>query len=135
LPFAASATILEPMFLSRSSRRLIAQIAVVLLVACHAVAIARASVANAPHSSTGAATAPCHDGGQDDPGAGLAQCDTALSLASKTSSLDYRAVDSPALTVYVDRLSAASDLSPPAERRLPRIEPPPLTILYCCLRN
>jgi hypothetical protein len=123
------------MSLSRPWRRLIARIAAVLLVACHAVAIARASAADAPYSSTGAATAPCHDGGRDDPGAGSAQCDTALSSTAKTSTLDNRAFDSPAITVYVDRFSAAADLSPPAERRLPRSEFPPLVLLHCCLRN
>jgi hypothetical protein len=123
------------MFLSRPSRRLIAQIAAVLLVACHAAAIARASAADAPHASAGTATVPCHDSGQDGPGTGSAQCDTALSSASKTSTLDYRAVDSPAITVHVDRFPGGADLSLPAERRLPRIEPPPLILLHCCLRN
>ena len=123
------------MFLSRHSRRLVAQIAAVLLVACHAVAIARASAADVPHSNAGAATVPCHDSGQDDLGSGSAQCDTALSSASKTSALDYRAVDSPAITVYVDRFWAAADPSSRAARQLPRIEPPPLILLHCCLRN
>ena len=125
------------MFLSRPSRRWIARVAALLVVACHTVSVAQAAAAGAPQPGSETASLPCHalhaGGAGND--VSPTNCDRAASSSAKTGSFDSHAMDMPVATVHVDRLAAVMDLRSPPELRPARVEPPPLTILNCCLRN
>jgi hypothetical protein len=128
------------MFLSRRSRRMLAGIAAVMLLACQSMAVAQASTAGASQSG-GVAPGSCHDSGQDSRSGGAsdnpcgAPCQHAFSAPAKAGTFDSGTADLPVMTVRVDRLATTTDIAPPVESWPARAESPPLSILHCCLRN
>lgn len=133
------ATSIRTMFrLSTSARRIVAGVAATLLLACQSTATVYASSIDIAGSD--AARGSCHDAGQP---AGKtannngcqANCQSQLTSSSSSSAGFLAGADLPAITTHIDRIIAVADSAPPAESPTLRVELPPLTILYCCLRN
>ena len=122
---------------SRSFRRLVAAAAAAFFLACQGMAVAAPSSAFT-QTNGGAAQESCHDaGGESGKSAGdgcPAQCQI-QNASSTLSKIVYSTTDLPAITVAFDRFVAVASIAPPAASRLARIEPPPHSILHCCLRN
>jgi hypothetical protein len=137
------ATSMRTMFrFSRSTRRFVAGAAAVLFLACHGTAIVYAHSNGAPGSSAGVAQGSCHGAGRDadkntDNSVYQAQCQFQHTSSSSPASGAniFAAADLPAITARVDRIVAVADSVLLPEPPLLRVEPPPLTILHCCLRN
>ena len=126
------------MFLSRSLRRIVAGTAAVLFLACQGMAVARASSLSLPQPGAGAAQESCHDAGKEAGKNAEGTCQTQCQFqntSSTPSAFVYSTTDLPAITVVFDRSVAVVNSAPPVASRLARIEPPPLRILHCCLRN
>jgi hypothetical protein len=126
------------MFLSRLMRRFVAVAAAALFLACQAMAVASAPSPAFAQSGADAAQLPCHDGGGEagkSAGEGCpAQCQI-QNASSTLSKIVYSTTDLPAITVAFDHFVAVASIAPPVVSWLARIEPPPLRILHCCLRN
>ena len=120
------------MLLSRSLRRLVAGAVAVLFLACQGMAVVRAATLALPQSSAGAAQASCHSTGNSDC---QANCQSQHNSSSQSFTNIYAVTDLPAITVRIDRIVAVADSALSAEPPLLRVEPPPLAILHCCLRN
>lgn len=119
---------------SRSVRRYVAGVAAVLFLGCQGMVVVYA------HSglSAGAAQGSCHATDQDaDKNTGVyqAQCQYQHTSSSVSGAHIFAAADMPAITARIDRVVAVADSVLPAESPLLRVEPPPLAILHCCLRN
>lgn len=124
------------MHLTRSHRRLVANFAAVLLLACQSAALAHACCV--PHLQPAATEqAPCHDAAQDAAGAGGETVEGRCQKASASpSGLTILAADQlPAITLHHDRVAAVAAPAVRAGTPLLRVEPPPIAILHCCLRN
>jgi hypothetical protein len=120
---------------SRSTRRFVACVAAMLFLACQSMAGASAPSSPAPLGAD--AVPPCHAAGEDageKAGDSSAQCQF-QNASSTPSTVVYSTIDLPAITVAFDRSAAVVDSAPLDTPRLARIEPPPLRILHCCLRN
>jgi len=126
------------MFLTKSLRRFVAYTAAVLFLGCQGMAVASAPSPALAQSGADAAHGPCHDvGGEAGKNAGdgcPAQCQF-QNASSTPSKVVYSTIDLPAIAVDFDRYVAVVNSAPPVASRLARIEPPPLRILHCCLRN
>jgi len=126
------------MVLSKSLRRFVACTAAVLFLACQGMAVASAPSPAFAQSGADAAQGPCHGvGGEAGKNAGdgcPAQCQF-QNASSTPSKVVYSTIDLPAIVVAFDRFVAVVNSAPPVVSWLTRIEPPPLTILHCCLRN
>ena len=126
------------MSLSRSLRRLVACTAAALFLACQGMGVARASLPAVPPSSAGAVQEACHDAGREagnqTEGSCHAQCQF-QNASSTPSKVIYAATDLPAISVAFDRSVTVVHSAPPVVLPLAWIEPPPLYILHCCLRN
>ena len=126
------------MFLSKSLRRIVAGTAAVLFLACQGTAVARAPSPAFAQSGADAAQGPCHDvEGKAGKNAGdgcPAQCQF-QNASSTPSKVVYSTIDLPAIMVAFDRFVSVVNSAPPVASRLARIEPPPHSILHCCLRN
>jgi hypothetical protein len=126
------------MFLTKSLRRFVACTAAVLFLACQGMAVARASLPAVPQPGAGMAQESCHEaGGEAGKGAGdscHAQCQF-QNASSTPSKVVYSTIDLPAIVVTFDRSVAIVNSAPPVVSWLARIEPPPHSILHCCLRN
>lgn len=127
---------------SRSARRFVASAAAVLFLACHGTAVVYAHASGAPGASAGVAQGSCHDAGRDadkntDNSAYPAQCQYQHTSSSSPASGAniFAATDLPAITARSDRIVAVADSMLLPEPHLLRVEPPPLAILHCCLRN
>lgn len=131
------------MILSRSRRRFVAILAAALFLACQGMAVVYAHSNGAPGSSAGATQVSCHDAGRNadkssDNSVYQAQCHFqhhTSSSSSASSANIFAAADLPAITARVDRIVAVADSVLLPEPPLLRVEPPPLAILHCCLRN
>lgn len=127
------------MTLSKSSRRLVAGVTALLLVACQSLAVARAGGLGSAESGAGAAMISCHNPGEG-PGntedtARQASCQSKYTSPSPPGFTILDLTDLPAFTVSVVRLPVVPAFLQAAASQLERIEPPPLLILHCCLRN
>jgi hypothetical protein len=126
------------MFVSKLTRNWIAGIAAVMLLACQSVALAHQRVLNPPAPAGEPVLHSCHDAGTSgDGGEGTyeARCQSKHAFFTP-SGANVPALDSlPPIIVRVDRVAAANATVLPAESRPVHIEPPPLRILHCCLRN
>lgn len=126
--------------LSTSAKRFVAAGAAVLFLACQGMTVARGSSMALPQSSAAAMQHSCHDAGwnagenKDDTGnQGRCQSQNASSNLSKANI--FAATDLPAITIRFDRTMTAAESAPQAMPPLARIEPPPHSLLHCCLRN
>lgn len=127
------------MILSRSLRRLVAGAIAALFLACQGMSIVYARSVDAPGSGVGAAAGSCHDTGQQaGNAAGNSACPSncqSLNNSSSPSSANVLAVtDLPAITTRIEPVASVAKSALPDEPLL-LVEPPPLTILHCCLRN
>jgi hypothetical protein len=110
--------------------------AAVLFMACQGTAAVYASSIGI--AGSGAAQGSCHDPGQ--PAGKIAnnnacQANCQSQLTSSGASV-FAATDLPAITTRIDRsIIAVADSVLLPEPPLLRVEPPPLAILHCCLRN
>ena len=127
------------MRLSRPTRRLLAGIAGAFLLLCQTAMAAQTCCTTWASAGERAATEPCHEGGShpaDAPASSQEQGCPSEYATPSFAKLDVPPVlDLPALPVQPERLWTDLPVSlnlaaPPA-----RAEPPPLSILYCCLRN
>jgi len=122
----------------RPLNRFAAGIVAILFVACQGMAIASINSPGSPMAGAGAQQAPCHETGvETGTGAGKAcpsQCEY-QNTASTPAKTVYAIGDLPAITADFNRVAAVPRAAPPAYLLLARIEPPPLRILNCCLRN
>jgi len=124
------------MFLSRLTRIRVVVISATMLLGCQSLAVAqgRASSAGATHEAPAAHS--CHDpGGSGSNGDNEADCPSKNAF-SAPSGTELPAVTAlPAITFKAGILDRVIDAAEPAESPLVHIEPPPLSILHCCLRN
>jgi hypothetical protein len=123
------------MLMSRLNKRLVATVAGIAFLLCQSAAMAQACLLMSTPAQAAAAEQPCHgEGGQAESNSqsgGLSGCHFASPAAPELP------VFSPAdLPVFVARAHAA-DVLPAALLDLPllKVEPPPHSILHCCLRN
>jgi hypothetical protein len=120
------------MALSKSLRRFVAGTAAVLFLACQGMAAAAAP------SGAAATPTPCHDagGGADkNAGGGCPASCLFQNTSSTPSKIVYSTIDLPAIAVVFDHFVPVVNSAPPVVSWLAQIEPPPLRILHCCLRN
>ena len=128
------------MTLSKAARRVIVGITAVLTLLCQSTALAHSTARSAAQSAGVEAHSPCHDAGGSDAQRPAHYVHPVQCLSQATSSSPAlpdipQLAGLPALIVHVTAFGVAdtglsvSDLPPP------RGEPPPLTILHCCLRN
>jgi hypothetical protein len=123
---------------STSAKRLVAGAAAVLFLACQGTAVVYARAVDSQQS--GAAQGSCHEPGQqDNKTTGNSDCQANCQSQHNSSSQSFANVhavtDLPAITTRIDHIVAVANLAPPVQSPLLQIEPPPLTILHCCLRN
>ncbi len=121
--------------LSRSARRSVACITGVLFFLCQSAAIAQACLTMTPQPDATAVQQPCHaGGGQTDSTADGSQAGCQY-VSPALSGFDiFATTDLPAITISIDETvhtASAVSFEPP----LLRVEPPPHSILHCCLRN
>jgi hypothetical protein len=127
------------MMLSRSLRRFVASLAAALFLACQGTVIVYAHSTGAPGS--GAAQGSCHDPGGQQTGNTAnnndcqANCQSQLTSSGSSGVGVLAAADLAAIPTRIDRTVTVADSAPAVQSPLLQIEPPPLTILYCCLRN
>jgi len=125
---------------SKIARRIVAGSAAVFFLACHGMAVVYAHSNGAPGSSAGATQGSCHSAGRDadqntDNSAYQAQCQFQHTSSSTSGANVFATADLPAITVRIDRIVTVADSVRPIASHLLRVEPPPLAILHCCLRN
>ena len=125
---------------SKSARRFVAGAVAVFFLACQGAAIVYAHSAGAPESDVGAGQGSCHGAGwgadkNTNNSVYQAQCHFQHTSSSASGANVFAAADLPAITVRIDRLVAVADSVLLPEPPLLRVEPPPLAILHCCLRN
>lgn len=127
------------MHLSKALRRFVAGTVAVLFLACQGMAIVYSRSLDAPGSNAAAASSPCHDpGSQAGNTAGSyscpSDCQSLISATSPSGAGFFDVTDLPALTARLKPVAAVAGLALPDEPLL-LIEPPPHSILHCCLRN
>ena len=107
-----------------------------MFLACQGMAMAGTFAL--PQADATAPAAPCHDAGGDAGNNTGGTCPAQCQFQNATSTpakLVYAAADLPAITIDFASVAAAPRVAPPPIEPLARIEPPPLRILNCCLRN
>jgi len=123
--------------LARTTRkRLVAAIAGLFFLLCQGLALAQACSLSATQSES-QNQQPCHSAGEpqdSNTASGQGQCETTSPIASGFS---FFGIDELlALTVRLPDSHLAAAPEPSSfESPLLRIEPPPLRIVHCCLRN
>jgi len=127
------------MQLPKVLRRYLAAMTALLFLACQGMAAVYARPAGAAVPDTAAAREPCHDISQQITSDKFtstcrANCDTQHISSTPPGAFVYAAADLPAITA-LNRIVVVVDAPLPADPPLLRIEPPPHTILHCCLRN
>jgi hypothetical protein len=122
------------MFLPRARKRVIAAFAGIALLVCQTGAFAQACLAMTPAPEAMTTQAPCHgEGGQAGSSApassetGCHPASPAVPDAPVLAAMD----DAPVLVVRVAEIAVPAL----AFESLLRVEPPPHSILHCCLRN
>jgi len=124
------------MFLSRLTRIRVAGFAAVMLLACQSLALAQGPVLNAALTGTAPAPHSCHDpGGDGSGGQSEGDCPSTHAFTAPSQAQIPGATALPAITVRTGLLDREIGAAPPVESQLVLIEPPPLSILHCCLRN
>jgi hypothetical protein len=127
------------MHLSGTLRRYVACTVAVLLLACQGMVVAYAGPATA--TPTGAAEVPesCHESGSRSGGISAGTlCDARCkSLDPSTHPIVkvFTTGDLPAITTATRLPATATEVTHLRDSLLLQIEPPPLRILNCCLRN
>lgn len=119
-------------------RRFVACTTAALFLGCQGMAIAGVQAPAPVQAGTEAPMAPCHDAGGETGKKAGNDCPAACQFqntSSTPSKLVYSTIDLPAVVVAFDRFVPVTDSTPPIVPWLARIEPPPLRILHCCLRN
>lgn len=123
------------MLMSRLNKRVVAAIAGIAFLLCQSAALAQACLMMSAPAQASAAEQPCHgEGGQAESNSqsgGLSGCHFA---APATPDLPvFSPADLPVVVAHVH----VADVLPAALLDLPllRVEPPPHSILHCCLRN
>ena len=134
---ACAASMRTMSWFSRSVRRFVAGAAAVFFLACQGTAIVYAHSSGAPES--GAAQGSCHDpapqtGDTTYKNTCQANCQSQLTSSSPFVANISTAADLPAIAARIDRIVVVVDSPRPADPLL-WVEPPPLAILHCCLRN
>ena len=126
------------MRVSKAFRRFVACTAAVLFLACHSAGIVYAATSSV--AQPGAAQESCHHPGQQtgvDAGQDIHH--TSCQYQNASSALSgagvFAATGLPAITIRMAPVAAIAGSNLPAASPLLRIEPPPLAILHCCLRN
>ena len=125
--------------LSRSLRRLVACAAAVLFLAYQGMAVVHAHSNGAPGSSAGAVPGSCHDTGQQ-PGnaansnACQANYQSPNIPSSSSAAAVYAVTDFPAIVARVEPFARVAGSVRP-DGLLLHVDPPPLSIVHCCLRN
>lgn len=126
------------MFVSKLTRNWIAGIAAVMLLGCQSVALGHGRAFNPPAATNEPGMHPCHDiesSGNSGSGAHEARCLSKHAFFTP-SGANIPVLDSlPPFGVRIDRIATESATTLPVESRPVYIEPPPLRILHCCLRN
>jgi hypothetical protein len=110
----------------------------VLLLACQSVALAQVRGLGASATDTPVAFESCHGAGSHDgnsSGDHKGRCQSQHASSAPFAASLPAATSLPAMTIRIDPFAGEVHATPPAESRLARIEPPPLSILHCCLRN
>ena len=135
----ACAASMRTMFgLSKSARRFVASAAAVLFLACQGAGVVYAHSTGAPGSD--AAQGSCHDPGeQTGKSANIndcqANCQSPLTSSGSSGLGVLAAADWAVITPRIDRSVTVAGSATSVESLLLQVEPPPLTILHCCLRN
>lgn len=123
------------MILSRSLRRLVASLVAVAFMGCQGVALAHARSLDTAGSGASKATGSCHDTGRKSGhGANGNACQSLNTSSSPAGATVYAVTDLPGITTRVELFARVASPVQPDEPLLD-IEPPPLAILHCCLRN
>jgi hypothetical protein len=123
------------MLMSRLNKRVVTAIAGIAFLLCQSAAMAQACLSTSAPVQANAAQQPCHGGSEQTdssaPSGGQSSCHFASPAAPELP------VFSPADLPVVVAHTHPADLLPaaPLDRPLARIEPPPHSILHCCLRN
>jgi len=127
------------MTLSKAARRILASIVAVMVLLCQSTALVHAC-AGAAQPAAAVAHPPCHDSGGNDAQGPAHDGHQTPCLSQATSSSPALPdipllAGLPALVVHAATPGIGAYGLPVAEPPPLRGEPPPLTILHCCLRN
>ena len=128
------------MTLSKAARRTLAGITAVVVLLCQSTALAHASAGSAVQPAAAMAHVPCHDAGGNEsqgpaPDACQAQCLTQATSSSPALPDIPPLAGLPALVIRTAATGIVQTGLPVSEPPPLRGDPPPLTILHCCLRN
>jgi hypothetical protein len=124
------------MLMSRLNKRVVAAIAGIAFLLCQTVAMAQACLTMSAPEQASASQKPCH--GEGEQAESNSQCGGQGSCQFASPTAPELPVFSPAdLPVVVARAYAAAVAVPDSlfDSPLLRVEPPPHSILHCCLRN
>jgi hypothetical protein len=114
----------------------VAGYAIAMLLGCQSLALVQAPAASA--ALTGHAPAPhtCHDPAGDGSGDKFeGQCPSTHAASAPAVIQIPAATALPTIAIREGILDRVVGAARPVESQLVLIEPPPLTILHCCLRN
>src|SRR5688572_8842752 len=124
------------MLMSRLNKRIVAAVAGIAFLLCQSMAIARACVTMPTPAQTTAAEQPCHGGGgqadSNSQSGGQSTCNFASSAAPELPVFSTAGLPVVIARAYTAAEAVSASLFDPP---LLRVEPPPHSILHCCLRN
>ena len=128
------------MTLSKAARRIVAGITAVVVLLCQSTALAQACAGSSAQPAAAMAQPPCHDEGGNDARGPAHDAHPSQCLSQATSSSPALPdipllAGLPALVMISTALRIGETGLPVSEPPPLRGEPPPLTILHCCLRN
>ena len=130
--------VFAPMHLSKALRRLVASVVAVLFLACQGMAAVYASLPlGAPQPGSATAQESCHDLGRQsgaNDNARLTQCQSQYASSQPIAQF-FSTDDLLATAIVVAPPVAVADTAVAPDLPPLGIEPPPLRILNCCLRN
>jgi|SRR5688500_17044165 hypothetical protein len=128
------------MILSRPKTRMVAFLAGILFFLCQSAAAAQACFAvpqqrEQPHS-TATQMPPCHGAGEQTGTSPEGTSGSCHHLSPAPTGFHVVAMaDLPAVTIHTDLIAAVAAPAMAYEPPLMRVEPPPHSIVHCCLRN
>jgi hypothetical protein len=124
------------MHLPRLLRQFIATAVAVLFLACQGMAITYSAPRDGHPADAQFTPESCHETGKSAQiSTCQANCESQIASSSASITSLLAAADLPFITIAIDRIAVVADSAPLAEFPLLRVEPPPLRILNCCLRN
>jgi hypothetical protein len=126
------------MTLSKAARRAVVGITAVMTLLCQGTALAHGCAVSAAQPAAVMAHSPCHDaGGSDsqDPARDAHPCLSEAAASSPALPDIPLLTGLPPLVVHAAAIRIAETTLPVFGPPPLRGEPPPLTILHCCLRN